>query len=364
MESARREEIAREIEFGPLTESDLVGISRLITGMSYSEDDQRLRDKSPAYYRWMYLENPAGHAIVYSARHHGKIVASFALAPKVFQVDGQRCLVGKTMDMFTDPAYQGMGLIKRCTEAVFSEARASGIGGWYVTPSVNSYPIFTDKWGYREDFGLSYRTQVLSYAAVLSAAIKPRFMGQLCGTALDGIVRLLPGRRGRLSSGFSIESMATMGEEVDDLWRQVSGGYRVALIRNSSYLNWRYVANPDEYTLLGLRRGGRLVGLLVLAETVRRGVAVTEIVDYVSPADDSEILTMLVQSALNHAKERGRALVQAWSSIGTTMDAKLRAAGLPFHRADVKFLVSPGFPADAIYEGESWLLTQGDGNDV
>lgn len=59
MATLRREDIADELEFGPLSGDDLAGISELITGMSYAEGDQRLRDKSAAYYEWMYLENPA-----------------------------------------------------------------------------------------------------------------------------------------------------------------------------------------------------------------------------------------------------------------------------------------------------------------
>ena len=364
VEAARREEIAREIEFGPLAEGDVAGISELITGMSYAEGDQRLRDKSPAYYRWMYLENPAGQAIVHSARHRGRIVASFALAPKTVQIDGRRLVVGKTMDMFTDPDYQGMGLIKRCTEAVFAEAKASGMAGWYVTPSVNSDPIFTGKWGYREDFTLAYRARVLAYAPVLAAAVKPAGPARLAGRVLDGIRGILPRRRLRLPAGCSVATMASFGPETDQLWSDVATGYRVALVRDAAYLTWRYIDNPDDYTVLGLSREGRLIGLVVLTETLRRGVPVGEIVDYVCGADDTGTFQLLVDAALEHAREQGQALVQAWSVPGTPLDARLRAAGLPWRRADVKFLISPGFPDEVIYDGASWLLTQGDGNDV
>jgi GNAT superfamily N-acetyltransferase len=353
-----------KIEFGPLCESDLAGISDLITRMSSAEGNQRLRDKTPAYYRWMYLANPAGPAIVHSARHRGAVVSTFAVAPKIVQINGRITRLGKTMDMFTDPAYQGQGLIKHCTTAVFLDAAASGMDGWYVTPSVNSYPIFTGKWGYREDFRVVYRAKILDYSRVLASAIKPAGLGRAIGAVADAVRRMV--KRGviRLPDGYELRPMTTFGEEADRLWKKVADGYRVALVRNADYLNWRYVENPDHYWALGLTYNGGLVGIIVMTMTLRRGIRVGEIVDYVCVADDLTTFRLLVHAAVADLEERGCALCQAWSIKGTRLDRRLRKAGLVLRRAGVKFLISPGFPDFAIYDPEAWLLTQGDGNDV
>lgn len=354
--------MADEYVVGPLRGDDPEAISDLITRMEGDRGEQRLRDKSAAYYRWMYLDNPAGPAIVHSARRDGKVVASFALAPKVFQIDGRRVVVGKTMDMFTDPEHQGRGLIKRCTAAVFDGARAAGIAGWYVTPSVNSYPIFRDRWGYAEDFQLTYRSRVLRWGPVLRAFLRPRPVARLLGGVLDAVSGLVPRRR-RTPRGTTVEQLERFGDEADRLWAAVAPGYRVAIVRDSQYLNWRYVANPDRYTSLGLRRGGRLVGIVVLAETVRRGVRVGELVDLVCPAG-GDTMGLLLRVALAHFRDEGVAMVQAWSIPGTRLDRRLRKGGLWLRRGRVKFLVSPGFPEPAVHDPEAWFITQGDGNDV
>ncbi|MCC2594607.1 hypothetical protein LKO27_14470 [Tessaracoccus sp. OS52] len=324
----------------------------------------RLRDKSPDYYRWMYLKNPAGRAVVQSARLGDRVIASFAVAPKIFQVGGERVTIGKTMDMFTDPAFQGKGLIKRCTCAAFEGALAAGMSGWYVTPSVNSYPIFTVRWGYREDLRVVYRARVLRFAPVLAAMIRPTGPARVLGELVDAVRRLLPRRPPRLPEGWHLEELQTFGKEADELWDSVSGGYPVAIVRNAEYLNWRYIANPGDYTILGLRQNGRLAGILVLAETLRRGVPVGEIVDFVCEADDEATFGTLISAAAEHSRARGHALVQAWSVFGTALDARMRRAGLRFNRTDVKFLTSPGLTDPLLADPDSWLLTQGDGNDV
>ncbi|WP_344812798.1 GNAT family N-acetyltransferase, partial [Microlunatus aurantiacus] len=220
------------IEFGSLTDSDFQGISDLITRMDSTEADQRLRNKSEVYYRWMYQANPSGRAIVHSGRHQGRVVSSFAVAPKKVQVDGQEMVIGKTMDMFTDPAYQGKGLIKQCTTAVFEGARKAGIRGWYVTPSPNSYPIFKGKWGYREDLQLIYRSRILDYSKVLAAAIKPPLLGRAAGSIVDIATHLVPHQSTRFTNGYEARQLHDFGPEVDVLWTKVRPGYRVALVRD------------------------------------------------------------------------------------------------------------------------------------
>lgn len=327
-----------EPDFGPLREGDAQRVSDLITRMSEGGTGLRLRDKSAAYYRWMYELNPAGRAIVHSARLGDRLVASFALAPKIFVVDGARVRVGKTMDMFTDPAWQGHGLMRTCTDRVFLEAAQAGIPGWYVTPSVNSYPIFTGRWSYREEFSLCYRLRVLR----------------------PGPLR----RRVRLPAGTSVEEVARFDASADELWERVGARYRVAQVRDAAYLNWRYVENPDHYDLLTLRREGRLVGVAVLGSTLRRGVPVGELMELVHEAEDEQALRLLVRAAGAKAEVHGCRLLQAWSVPGTRFDARLRRAGMRWRRGEVKFLLSPGFPGDAAADPDAWLLSQGDGNDV
>ena len=359
MDAVTKQRVTGEIEVSPFTADDLADISRLITGMS---DDDDLRDKSAAYYRWMYYDNPAGPAFGFLARHGDRIVSSFAVAPKVMQVGGRRVRVGKAMDMFTDPDYQGMGLIKRCAERVFAAAREAGIDGWYVTPSVNSYPIFKGKWGYREDFELVYRARILDLEAVLTA-VRPsvgRAVGRVANRTLGPLLRRAP----RVPAGWSVTELPRCDERTDALWDEVAGGYRVAVVRDAAYMNWRYVDNPDDYVVLGLGRGGSLRGIVVVKSTLKKGLTVGEIVDLVCAADDSATLRLLLRVAVDRCRELDCGLVETWSIRGTWLDHQFMRAGVAIRRTRVNFLISPDYPDPLIYDKDAWLLTQGDGNDV
>lgn len=362
VDAGLRRRIAGEVTFRAFTPDDLGRIADLIRGMSSSSDDElRLRDKSAAYYRWMYYDNPAGPAFGYLAEHGERIVSSFAVAPKVMQVGGRRVRAGKTMDMFTDPDYQGMGLIKGCADRVFAAAGEAGIEGWYVTPSPNSYPIFKDRWGYREPFDLVYRARVLELEPVLNA-IRPG-LGRL-GGPFDWIGAKLPRRAAPVPAGSSVTRLGRFDERADRLWDQVAPDYGIAVVRDAEYLNWRYVRNPDDYVAIGLEAGTDLRGIVVVKTTLRQGVTVGEIVDIVGPAFDREVISALLRLAVAECRRLGAALVETWAIRKTWFDRQYIRGGLAFRRARVPLLVSPDFSDPLTYDGDAWLLTQGDGNDV
>lgn len=350
-----------DLSFSRLGHSDFDGIAALISGMS-NQSGLRLRDKTAAYYRWMYFDNPVGPAIVYTAHAGEKIVASFALAPKRFIIDGEELVIGKTMDMFTDPRFQGRGLIKRLTDHVFAAASTAGMPGWYVTPSVNSYPIFRTRWGYGEPFHVNYRAKVLSYTPVLGAAL-PRIapVARTVGTITDRLIATFGHHKPR--SGGQLARLTHFDGRASDLWLRVAQNHRIVQVRDPAYLNWRYFANPDAYTVVGVERGTDLAGIMVLTGTVRRGVQVAEIVDYLCPPDDRQTFGLLIAFAQDWARANSMALLQAWAIAGTQAEAALVSEGLRIRRTQVKFLLSPGFPGPGS-DPNGWFLTQGDGNDV
>lgn len=362
MDETTKARLAGEIEFLAFSTGDLDGISRLITAMSSDDAGLQLRDKSPAYYRWMYFDNPAGEAFGCYARHGDRIVSSFAMAPKVMVVGGHIRRIGKTMDMFTDPDYQGMGLIKKCADRVFAEAHSHGVAGWYVTPSVNSYPIFKGKWGYQEPFQLIFRARLLDPRAVL-AAVSPGIAHRL-GPAVMNRLSRWPRRRLALPRGWVASELTRFGAETDALWDAVSSGHQLAIVRDATYLNWRYVDNPDHYTIWMLQHQGAIRGIVVGKQTVRRGLPVGDIVDLVCAKDDAATLRLLVRWAGDHFGAAGCALVESWSVDGTWFDRQLRSAGLLIARTKVPLLLSPDYPDPLLYDPDAWWLTQGDGNDV
>lgn len=359
-----RERLREEVEVTPFVAEDAEGLSALIGGMDDGASEaEGIRDGSAAYYRWMYLENPAGPAIVHVARHEGKVIGSFAIAPKRFSIAGEPVLVGKTMDMFTDPLYQGLGLMGRLARGVFEEAHAAGLDTWYVTPSPNSYPIFLKKWGYRETHELHFACRILRPSGLLAAAGKAQTLARWIGPPLDELWAIGRAGIGKGREGYVFTELERFDEETDALWAQSDHG-DVCLVRDAWYLNWRFLDGPDRYEVFRCDRGSKLVGWIVLKRTTRRGQPCGDIVDLLWRKGESEAPRVMLRWAIERFAEEGCIMAQAWSLTGAPLTDALRAAGLRWNRARVPILFTPDSPHEAIYEPARWTLTLGDGNDV
>lgn len=363
-DKADREEILREVEFRPMVESDLDQLATLIAGMSvHSPDQLRLRDVSGDYYHWMYYRNPAGRAFTCCAIYRGRLIASFALAPKRFLIEGREMRVGKTMEIFTHPDFQGLGLMSKVAQRVFESARAGGIDLWYVAPSKNSYPIFKNKWGYIEAFDNHYRAMPLKPSAVAAVVVRPAWLGRLAGFPLDLALVLarsiLPS-----PSDYWVEEADSFGAETDALWERCRG-YRLILVRDSVYMTWRYLDNPDRYIPLHVYERGRgHVGILVLKHTLRRGLKVGELVDFLCPPEDRRTRLAMFRLGVERLYRDGCAVAETWAIENTELERDLVRVGFVIRRKKLPILLSPDAELPAFYDRNAWFLTQGDGNDI
>lgn len=337
-------------------------LAAMITAMSPDVgSSHRIRDLTPEYYRWVYFDNPAGRAVVVGGWHGDRLVASFAVTPKRIQFGDDVVLCGKTMDMFTEPSYQGMGLTKHVTSRVFAAVKDQGIDMWYVTPSEASYPIFRSKWGYVESVPVNYVVGVLNYEQVLQAGAPVAGLGRLGGRVMNHVRRGAAGEQ--THTELDVRPLRSIGAEVDRLWRRCSG-YGVALVRDSEYLNWRYVTNPDSYDVSAAYRGEDLEGILVTKYTTRRALMVGEIVDFVAPPAAFDVRRALLRAALVRFRRDGCALAQAWAIENSPLETDLRSVGVGHRRQKLAILFSPEAPRPAFYDPRAWFLAAGDGNDI
>jgi GNAT superfamily N-acetyltransferase len=359
-----KKRIISEIEITELAEGDLGDIAMLIQEMHPTADDiLLLRSHTTEYYHWMYFENPTGRAHIFGARHNNKLISCFALAPKLFQVDNHEFCCGKTMDMFTHPNYQGLGLMNSLASRVFEQANRSGIKMWYVTPSKNSYPIFLNKWKYIESFELTYMLKVLNHAQLFENLIKPHFVGRILGT-IANISRIFEFFSSYGLNDYEISSLKKFGEETDELWKSFRLNYKVIQIRNANYLNWRYVANPDPYPIFQFKKNGVLRGVIVLKHTIRNGLKVGEIVDYLYLKDDRQIFRVMVSWAIKQLRQDGCVAIQSWTIDSSAIEKEIYDVGLKRKRKRLKILLSPGVPLPEFYDKAAWFISQGDGNDI
>ena len=153
----------------------------------------------------------------------------------------------------------------------------------------------------------------------------------------------------------------------DRLWAEVSPGLRCAVVRDASYLNWKYVDQPGQsFTRLELSDGDQIVGVAVWmlrapdqAYRYARGF----LVDLVAPMTDEALLQRVVKAACAAVEGDGVDALLC-HHIGPALTKALRSAGFHLRQPERYLLVDTeglsGGTLDTILSPEAWFVTHGD----
>jgi hypothetical protein len=168
-------------------------------------------------------------------------------------------------------------------------------------------------------------------------------------------------------SAFTTRPVMRFGPSHDRLWERVRSAYAVAVVRDASYLNWKYVEQPGQsFTRLEVIGDGDVMAVIVIsvAEPDRayrsRRAILTDIV--VRPDHDQHVWAAL-EATRQYASECGADLI----SLDIINPALVqRALAFGFARRDPSrvLLIATEDPPSAAgrlaLDGDNWLVTRGD----
>jgi GNAT superfamily N-acetyltransferase len=223
---------------------EFLGLMREVYGHSMSE----------AEFEWFFERNPAGGRIVSAAEEDGRVLGVLAMSPARALVNGREQAVAFAVHAVTHPAARGKGIFSKLE--LRNEERAAKQGASLALGFTNPMagPILVGKLGWRD----LYRMRL--WARVLRPVRAARRRG---GGGL-------PATRGGTLERF--------GPEQERAWRGLQAVSRNGLVRNSAYLNWRYVDAPKDYRAFASANGYAVVG-----HAVQKGVSSAVVCDLVGP---------------------------------------------------------------------------------
>jgi hypothetical protein len=208
---------------------------------------------------------------------------------------------------------------------------------------------------------------VLNGAKAVAGKV-PAAVGPVAGAAL-GVSQTARWWRGRLRSAsmFTNTPVERFGRSHDELWAAVRPEYPVAVVRDASYLNWKYVEQPgQDFTRLEVRRDGKVAAVIVLGIVEPDGVYrtrrafVNDIV--VNPNADRDVWAAF-EAARSQARARGADLL-LFDIINPALVDKALAFGFVRRAPTRVLLIATGEPATPVeqlaLDGSNWLITRGD----
>ena len=297
--------------------TDLAQVAQFLIPLGGESFGERFPDGTVQdFYRWKYFGNPLGDAIVGIATAAGSVVSVVAAAPKLIWLSGKTVRVYELGDFLTHGNYRKMGLFSQLIELVCREAAARGSSLAYVRPNDVSFPILAAKLSFQEEQKIDARRFVIPSHTLSRKTGIPAGLLRLSG--MDWLLksRCIP----RSSGGaVTVVPVERFGEETDQLWQRAATGYDFSLVRNSSYLNWRYSDCPTPYKIWLALRNGHTAGFLVTSAA--RTVPTAAIVDLFTESGDEEAVRALLATGMGSLLNSGVRLISTWTLQGSAQSA-------------------------------------------
>jgi len=148
--------------------------------------------------------------------------------------------------------------------------------------------------------------------------------------------------------------------EFDDLWIRTAQQYGVLTVRDSRYLNWRFMDPPTgAFQVLGLRTQGELVGYIAFEVDAQGNGWIADLFGLPNP----EIVAALLRASLGAMLEMGCATASILVATDNPFVRVIRDVGF-FQRADrfpmAVHVYRDGVDAETALDARRWWAWYGD----
>jgi GNAT superfamily N-acetyltransferase len=334
--------------------SSVITLSRVVYGV----------DRSVASISWLYQQNPAGPCSFWLAESHtGQVVALRPVFPWRVSISGRDTLVAQAGDAMTHPDYRGRGLFSRLVQIAWEELRGRNVPFSFSFSNPGSLSVcrkIVVGDGPRAGTHVTLRFRRMVYPLSLEVVRgRLRVPGRVLSN-LDGMYQASRRWRWLLPSHLSVFPVTRFDDEFDALWKRHAARFGVLTVRDSRYLNWRFIDAPSgRYRVIGLRSRGELAGYVTFEMDGRGCGSIADLFGLL----EAEIVSALLASSLSAMLAAGCVKASLWTPEQSPLFALIRRFG--FVARDDAFPMAvhvyrDGPDAAIALESREWLAWFGD----
>ncbi|MCM8760899.1 MAG: hypothetical protein NC938_06570 [Candidatus Omnitrophica bacterium] len=316
-------------------------------------------------YNWELIGNPyrRDDFPVGLVLENGKrIVGMVALVPALFRINQKDTYGCFEIDLAVANDFRFHGL--KLLNLIWRSDKFPVVVG--TTPNKTSYDIETRLGALEIPFTRYYCVKVINPPKVLIKKKGSRISAILAWFMLQRV--LLRGYLSRLNKNFSeddyvVEKIDSFTEQFDQFFEKAATTYSALVVKNSRYLNWRYVEFPfgERVIYMVSDRKGDLSGYIVIQHEILNGsIKVARILDIFTLKNDANARRMLLRVATTHAKSSGLESVYMNAVDAFICDT---AATEGFITRQLALPVAIYRSNEKVREGSlGWFLSSGDGD--
>jgi hypothetical protein len=300
-------------------------------------------NRSLEEWRWKFQDNPLGKSIIVVGEIDNEIVAHIAAIPVGIKFGNQNFICYQSLDSMSDPQVNKKLIFPRVFKEM-QEKIKSMQQIHFGFPNNKAHSLLTNKRIGEVDIG---KLDVYSVELSILSSLFP-VIGQ---------------------RKFNLLEINEFDDRFTRLWERLSVIYKIAIIREKRYLNWRYLYKPDnDYKIFALGKN-EIIGYIVLKVFESNGLKIGSIIDLLAHREPT-VYSGILSNALAYLNSRKVDLVvcyhkdkflkQYLSGFGFAPTSERDYCGVFAQMRLIGSNFSSQVPNE-LFSGESnWFLMMGD----
>jgi hypothetical protein len=319
------------------------------------------RPLSEEHWRWKLKRLAAPVENVWLAFDGDRPIFQYAGIPVRYQLPGGEAIAMVSVDTMTDPDFRRRGLLSEVGRRCYDAWREAGVPFVIGLPN-QQWGSRTVALGWEELFPMRWLIRPLRPEALLARRLKWPALGRL---AWAGALWNAIWDRGAADTALRVRPIKRAGPEFDQLWQRCRDETRISVVRDSAWVDWRYLTAPShDYRVLLAERDGQPAGYIAYRLEMTTGAPWGFIAELLAPQDDPTARRALIACAVSEMRAAGAVAATVLAVPRTRMHAALRRAGFVLGRAgffSVQIVpLVPDLPIALVRDPTNWDIAGGD----
>lgn len=357
----------KQWENTPFNKTDFSGIERLRQVFEDPSENTWRRSIDAPYYHWKMENNYHQTGIIHVAKSEQEIVGMVSITPKSAIIQKKKMNAAELGDCFINPKKNQRGMFASLLKSTKDSALESGVQFLYGTPNSIALPG-ERKAGYEiipsaKVYNLIYP---LDIGAILPMKIESRILSSMVspiisiGYKILGLKRYLMFRNSKLK----VESTSQFPEEIEKLFDRCCENYDLILERKKNYLDWRFVENPDDYSIYLVRYGKMLIGYFVTKNGSWNSLSVGYVADYLFDEKYMKFFPRIIELILSSFDKPNIQMISMWSTIENPFYNAARSYGFLKYQPVPVICYKNSFGESILSADLKWHFTMADSDNI
>lgn len=333
----------------------------------------------PEYFRWEYIDNPAGPAIIWLAVHRNNTVGQFIINLTKIKTNSVICKGGLIVKSLVRKDFWGKGISPHLAQRAKDSFFEQGGDFCYGIPNKNAYRQMIERLKWNDIGKIPLLVRPVQAKGPLRELINNRIILGISNAIVFPLLIIY----GKIYNCFSrlyfadrnkfiIKKISYFDERFDRLWEKACNKHEILVVRDKAFLNWRYVDNPRRtYEIYSAEdAGGSLIAYIVLRVTFFQKLKVGYIVDSLFDEDGGGAcaLSALLDKSYEFFKKQETEIISCLMLPNNSCFGVLKKNGFfvcpDFLQPEAcRFLITTsdqGALSQRIKNIKNWYLTLGD----